>query len=79
VVAATTVTGSQHLIPGVVAGVIGLFDALQDHAHCPKDVTGHTRIPLDSQEFEAGLDSPKLRTPPSPRRPASVTQSASTS
>jgi hypothetical protein len=35
VAAATTVTGSQHLIPGVVAEVVGLFHTLQDHVHHP--------------------------------------------
>jgi hypothetical protein len=30
------VIGSQCLIPGAVAGVIGLLHALQDDIHCPK-------------------------------------------
>jgi hypothetical protein len=35
VAAVITAIGSQHLIPGVVAGVVGLFHALQDHVHRP--------------------------------------------
>jgi hypothetical protein len=48
--ATTMVTGSQHLILGAVAGVIGLLHALQNHIHRLQDVTGGTRIPKDSQD-----------------------------
>jgi hypothetical protein len=41
----TTTEGSQRLIPGVVAGVIGLLYVLQDDVHPPQDVDGRVRVP----------------------------------
>jgi hypothetical protein len=45
VTATTMVMGSQCLVPGVVAGVIGPLHSLQDHVHRPQDITGHAWIP----------------------------------
>jgi hypothetical protein len=50
VAVAMSVTGSQHLIPGVVAKVAGPFHALQDHVHHPQDITSRTRILQDSRD-----------------------------
>jgi hypothetical protein len=47
-VAATMMTSSQHLIPWVVARVVGLLHTLQDHVHHLQDVTSRTRILGDS-------------------------------
>jgi hypothetical protein len=43
-----TATSSQHLIPGGVAGVVGLLHALQDHIHHLQDITDCTQILGDS-------------------------------
>jgi hypothetical protein len=32
---------SQHLIPGAMAGVIGLLHMLQDDIHHPQDAASH--------------------------------------
>jgi hypothetical protein len=44
VAAAKMATSSQHLIPGPVDEVIGLFHALQDHVLRPQDVTSPTKV-----------------------------------
>jgi hypothetical protein len=46
----TTVMGSQCLIPGAVAGVIGPLHLLQDHVHCPQDVTSRSWILGDPRD-----------------------------
>jgi hypothetical protein len=80
-VAATMATGSQHLIPGSVADVVGLLCTFQDHVHHLKDITGCTRIlgilriggiPRFSRTWDTSLTK-------AASRPASVTQSSSTS
>jgi hypothetical protein len=40
----TTMMTSQRLILGVMAGVVGLLQSLQDDVHCPQDVAGRARI-----------------------------------
>jgi hypothetical protein len=44
VAAAKMATSSQHLIPGPMDEVIGLFHALQDHVLRPQDVTSPTKV-----------------------------------
>jgi hypothetical protein len=39
--------GSQRLIPGTAAGIIGLLHMLQNHIHQPQDIAGRAHIPRD--------------------------------
>jgi hypothetical protein len=50
VAVAMTATSSQHLIPRVMAGVVGLFHTLQDHVRRPQDITYCTQISGDSRD-----------------------------
>jgi hypothetical protein len=50
VMATMMVMGSQRLVPGAMAGVIGPLHLLQDHAHRPQDITDHAWIPRDPRD-----------------------------
>jgi hypothetical protein len=47
---ATTMKGQQCLIPGVVAGVVGLLQVLQDDVHRLQDISGCAKILRDPQD-----------------------------
>jgi hypothetical protein len=48
--ATTTVIGSQRLIPGTIARVIGLLHMLQGDIHCYQDIAGHEWILGDPRD-----------------------------